>query len=86
VASRKSAMRFRVSIHGRFSRRPTHGLSCGRKYCRVSIHPDLLARALRIEQNAQPNLTSVKGLGRSFAWSDYLQRRIELPLFDHGHG
>jgi hypothetical protein len=44
-------------------------------------HPDLLERALYIEQNAQPNLTSVKGLGRSFAWGEYLRRRIELPLF-----
>jgi hypothetical protein len=45
-------------------------------------HPDLLARALAIEDNARPNLTSVKGLGRSFPWRDYLQGRVELPLFD----
>jgi hypothetical protein len=47
-------------------------------------HPDLLARALAIERNARPNLTSVKGLGRSFSWESYLTRRIELPLFPDG--
>ena len=45
-------------------------------------HPALLERALAIERNAQAKLTSVKGLGRSFAWESYLGRRIELPLFD----
>ncbi|MBY0397587.1 MAG: hypothetical protein K2X91_14120, partial [Thermoleophilia bacterium] len=35
-------------------------------------HPELLDRALAIEHNAQPNLTSVVGLGRSFAWADFL--------------
>lgn len=44
-------------------------------------HPKLLERALHIEENAQPKLTSVKGLGRSFSWADYLARRVELPLF-----
>jgi hypothetical protein len=44
-------------------------------------HPDLLERALAIERNAQAKLTSVKGLGRSFAWENYLTRRTELPLF-----
>ena len=43
-------------------------------------HPDLLHRALTIERNAQAKLTSVKGLGRSFAWEAYLRRRQELPL------
>jgi hypothetical protein len=45
-------------------------------------HPDLLERALEIERNAQPNLTSVKGLGRSFAWSEFLQSADDLPLFN----
>jgi len=45
-------------------------------------HPDLLERALRIERNAQDSLTSVKGLGRSFAWETYLDGRNRLPLFD----
>jgi hypothetical protein len=44
-------------------------------------HPDLLQRALRIESNAQPKLTSVKGLGRSFSWQAYLRSRDYLPLF-----
>jgi hypothetical protein len=44
-------------------------------------HPDLLRRALRIEQNAQAKLTSVKGLGRSYAWEGYLSKRCSLPLF-----
>lgn len=33
-------------------------------------YPDLLARALHME--AQADLTSVKGLGRRFAWGEYL--------------
>jgi hypothetical protein len=44
-------------------------------------HPDLLERALAIERNAQAKLTSVKGLGRSYAWSDFLARADDLPLF-----
>jgi len=44
-------------------------------------HPELLERALTIERNAQAKLTSVKGLGRSFSWSSYLDRRYHLPLF-----
>jgi len=34
-------------------------------------YPDLLQRALDMEKNAQ--LTSVKGLGRSFAWGDFIK-------------
>src|SRR5207302_9116336 len=48
-------------------------------------HPELLERALEIERNAQAKLISVKGLGRSFAWEPYLNRRVALPLFDCGH-
>ncbi len=44
-------------------------------------HPELLERALRIERNAQAKLTSVRGLGRSYSWESFLNRRIELPLF-----
>lgn len=43
-------------------------------------HPDLLERALRIEENAQPKLTSVKGLGRSYSWQSFLARCDDLPL------
>jgi hypothetical protein len=42
----------------------------------------LLAVALRIEENAQAKLTSVRGLGRSYSWDSYVRQRIELPLFD----
>lgn len=45
-------------------------------------HPALAARALAIEQQAQAKLRTVKGLGRSFAWADYLAQRDQLPLFD----
>jgi hypothetical protein len=44
-------------------------------------HPELLARALAIEENAKPNLTSVVGLGRSFSWADFLSDLDDLPLF-----
>lgn len=45
-------------------------------------HPELLERALAIERNAQAKLTSVKGLGRSYAWETHLSRRHSLPLLD----
>jgi hypothetical protein len=35
-------------------------------------HPELMKRALALEDNALANLTSVKGLGRKFAWRDVL--------------
>ena len=44
-------------------------------------HPRLLGRALKIEANAKPNLTSVRGLGRSFAWDEFLDRVDRPPLF-----
>jgi hypothetical protein len=44
-------------------------------------HPQLLDRALEIERIALPGLTSVKGLGRSFAWADYLEQVDDTPLF-----
>jgi len=37
-------------------------------------HPELMARALKIEDKARPGLRGgVKGLGRSFAWRDLLE-------------
>ena len=45
-------------------------------------HPDLMRRALAIEQNAQAGLTSVKGLGRSFSWQGFLANVDDTPLFD----
>jgi len=44
-------------------------------------HPELLRRALAIEDNARDKLTSVRGLGRSFAWRDFLDRANDTPLF-----
>jgi hypothetical protein len=45
-------------------------------------HPELLERALAIELNAKPKLTSVKGLGRSFSWEEYLAGCDDIPLFE----
>ena len=44
-------------------------------------HPALLERALAIERAARPSLRTVKGLGRSFAWEDFLCRADRHPLF-----
>ena len=42
-----------------------------------SDHPDLFERALRLEANAE--LTSVKGLGRRFAWRD-LTEKLQVEI------
>jgi hypothetical protein len=47
-------------------------------------HPGLLGRALAVERNAMPKLTSVKGLGRSFSWAAFLAGADDLPLFAPG--
>lgn len=46
-------------------------------------HPDLAARAIAMEENAE--LTSVKGLGRSFSWKEFLANEAgQCRLFpDH---
>lgn len=44
-------------------------------------HPALLERALTLEANALPNLTSVRGLGRSYAWGEFLDAHDSPPLF-----
>ena len=36
-------------------------------------HPELLARALELEDNAMPKLRTVKGLGRSFNWREFAE-------------
>lgn len=36
-------------------------------------HHDLYERAIAIEDNARPNLVSVKGLARSWAWRDFVE-------------
>lgn len=46
------------------------------------MHPELLERALAMEANAE--LTSVKGLGRSFAWGDLVGfSEAQLDMFSH---
>ena len=43
-------------------------------------HPDLMARALVMEANA--DLTTIKGLGRNFAWADIVKaHRDQLDMF-----
>ena len=36
-------------------------------------HRDLFDRAVAIENNAMPNLTSVKGLGRDWSWQEFVE-------------
>jgi hypothetical protein len=45
-------------------------------------HPDLFERACAMERNAE--LRTVKGLGRSFSWAEYIKYRRQQPsLKDH---
>lgn len=47
----------------------------------AKTNPDLMERALKIEANAE--LITVKGLGRSFSWADLLKAdRAQIDLFD----
>jgi hypothetical protein len=51
-------------------------------FCLAQEHPDLMARAVAMEDNARDNLQSTKGLGRRFAWGELLEKdRLSLPLF-----
>ena len=34
------------------------------------LHPDLFRRAIALEDNARPNLKTVKGLGRNYSWKE----------------
>lgn len=44
-------------------------------------YPDLFERAVAIEKNAMPNLTSVKGLGRNWSWQEFVEAdRNQLAL------
>ncbi len=36
-------------------------------------HRDLYNRAIAIEDGAKPNLITVKGLGRDWAWADFVE-------------
>jgi len=43
-------------------------------------HPELMERALAMEANA--DLTSIKGLGRNFAWRDLIQfTEAQIDMF-----
>ena len=58
--------------------------SMKRREIRTLYHqyPELLNRALAIEDRARPNLTTVKGLGRNWAWRDFLEHdegQMALP-------
>lgn len=44
-------------------------------------HPELIMRALAIENNAMPNLKTVKGLGRNWAWRDFLEHDKDQVSF-----
>jgi hypothetical protein len=44
-------------------------------------YPELLDRALAMEARALPHTTTVKGLGRRFAWRDLIEGK-PVPLFD----
>ena len=49
--------------------------SMKRREIRTLYHkyPELLGRALAIEDRARPNLVTVKGLGRNWAWREFLE-------------
>lgn len=36
-------------------------------------YPDLMARAIAMEDKARPNLSTCKGLGRNFSWRDWME-------------
>ena len=36
-------------------------------------HRDLYERAIALENNAKPNLISVRGLGRDWSWQDFVE-------------
>jgi len=38
-----------------------------------ALHPELLQRALEMEDNAKPNLQTVKGLGRRWSWRAFIE-------------
>ena len=61
---------------------PLRGKSCcffwpsmERREIRTRYHkePELLGRALAMEDRARPNLVTIKGLGRNWAWRDFLE-------------
>lgn len=49
----------------------------------AKTHPELAARAIAMERNA--DLTSIKGLGRSFAWADFLRAEADQARLFEDH-
>lgn len=47
----------------------------------AKTHPELMSRALAMEDLAKPGLLSVKGLGRAFSWRELLFPTAEPDLF-----
>jgi hypothetical protein len=46
-------------------------------------HRDLYERAVAIERAAAPNLRAVKGLGRGWAWQDFMNAELrQITLCD----
>lgn len=45
-------------------------------------HPELLERALKMEENAKDGLTSVKGLGRNYSWKELVEAdNAQMKMF-----
>ena len=42
-----------------------------------TVYPELVQRAIAMEDRAVPSLQTVKGLGRSFNWRQYLEGKID---------
>jgi hypothetical protein len=38
----------------------------------AKTHPDLIERALAMEENAKESFTSIKGLGRNYSWKELI--------------
>lgn len=49
----------------------------------AQTHPELAARAVAMERNA--DLTSIKGLGRNFAWGDFLKAEADQARLFEDH-
>jgi len=47
------------------------------------VYPELFERAAELERRAEPNNTTVKGLGRNWSWRDYKEAtEAQMNLFD----
>lgn len=45
-------------------------------------YPELFQRAVEMEHNAAPTLTSIKGLGRKWSWESYYNQFMENKVFE----